>query len=54
MGVENYVATLALSPVTETDATFVEWSAEFDAAPEREDQLSRTSSATCSRPGSPP
>ena len=40
MGVENYVATLALSPVTETDATFVEWSAEFDAAPEREDQLS--------------
>ena len=35
MGVENYVATLTLSPVTETDATFVEWSAEFDAAPER-------------------
>lgn len=39
MGVENYVATLRLIPVTDGDQTFVEWSAEFDAAPEREDQL---------------
>jgi hypothetical protein len=39
MGVENYVATLRLIPVTETDHTFVEWSAEFDAAPDREDAL---------------
>ena len=39
MGVENYVATLRLIPVTDGDQTFAEWSAEFDAAPEREDQL---------------
>jgi hypothetical protein len=39
MGVENYVATLALSPVTESDGTFVEWTAEFDADAEREDEL---------------
>jgi len=39
MGVENYVATLRLIPVTETDHAFAEWSAEFDAAPEREDAL---------------
>lgn len=36
MGVENYRATLALTPVTATDETFAEWSAEFDAAPEAE------------------
>jgi hypothetical protein len=39
MGVENYVATLRLIPVTDGDATFAEWSAEFDAAVEREDAL---------------
>jgi hypothetical protein len=39
MGVENYVATLRLIPVTETDHAFAEWSAEFDAAPEREEAL---------------
>jgi hypothetical protein len=39
MGVENYLATLRLIPVTEGDHTFAEWSAEFDAAPEREDAL---------------
>jgi hypothetical protein len=39
MGVENYVATFRLIPVTETDQTFAEWTAEFDAAPEREDGL---------------
>ena len=39
MGVENYVATLRLFPVTDGDLTFAEWTAEFDAAPEREDQL---------------
>jgi len=39
MGVENYLATLRLIPVTESDHTFAEWSAEFDAAPEREDIL---------------
>ena len=39
MGVENYVATLRLTPVTDGDQTFVEWSAEFDCAPERETEL---------------
>lgn len=39
MGVENYVADFRLIPVTETDHTFAEWSAEFDAAPEKEDAL---------------
>ncbi len=36
MGVENYVATLRLTPITDGDRTFCEWTAEFDCAPERE------------------
>ena len=39
MGVENYVATLRLTPVTDGDQTFLEWTAEFDCAPEREADL---------------
>src|ERR1700722_17748029 len=39
MGVENYIATLRLIPVTDGDQTFVEWTAEFDAAPDREERL---------------
>ena len=39
MGVENYVATLRLTPVTDGDGTFVEWTAEFDCAPDREAEL---------------
>jgi Polyketide cyclase / dehydrase and lipid transport len=39
MGVENYLATLRLIPVTDGDHTFAEWSAEFDAAPDREEAL---------------
>ena len=39
MGVENYVATLKLTPITDGDRTFAEWSAEFDCAPEREAEL---------------
>ena len=39
MGVENYVATLRLTPVTDGDKTFLEWTAEFDCAPERETEL---------------
>jgi uncharacterized protein YndB with AHSA1/START domain len=31
--VENYVATLRLYPVTDTDQTFAEWEATFDEAP---------------------
>jgi len=39
MGVENYVATLRLTPVTDGDQTFLEWTAEFDCPPEREAEL---------------
>lgn len=39
MGVENYVATLRLIPVTDGARTFIEWSAEFDCPPEREAAL---------------
>ena len=39
MGVENYVATLRLIPVTESGHVFAEWSAEFEAAPDRENAL---------------
>ena len=39
MGVENYVATLRLTPVTDGDQTFAEWTAEFDCPPEREAEL---------------
>lgn len=41
MGVENYVATLKLTPVTDGSRTFAEWSAEFDCPPEREAELVR-------------
>ena len=39
MGVDNYVATLKLTPVTDGNRTFAEWWAEFDCAPERERAL---------------
>lgn len=39
MGVENYVATLKLSPITDGARTFAEWSAEFDCPPDREGEL---------------
>ena len=39
MGVINYVATLKLTPVTDGDHCFAQWSAEFDCAPGREREL---------------
>jgi hypothetical protein len=39
MGVENYVSTLKLTPITDGDRCFAEWSAEFDCAPERAQEL---------------
>jgi hypothetical protein len=39
MPLENYVATLRLTPITDGDRTFAEWSAEFDCAPEMEEEL---------------
>jgi hypothetical protein len=42
MGVENYVATLKLTPVTDGARTFAEWSAEFDCPESRERELVET------------
>ena len=42
MGVANYVATLKLSPITDGNRTFAEWSAEFDCAPDRAKELAQT------------
>ena len=39
MPLENYIATLRLTPITDGERTFAEWSAEFDCAPESEDDL---------------
>ena len=39
MGVENYVAVLKLTRITDGDRTFAEWWAEFDCAPGREQEL---------------
>lgn len=39
MGVADYVATLSLTPVTETNATFTEWTADFGCDPQREAAL---------------
>jgi hypothetical protein len=41
MGVTDYVATLKLTPVTDGNRTFAEWSAEFDCATGREAELTR-------------
>ncbi len=39
MGVEHYVATLKLTPVTDGNRSFAEWSAEFDCDEGREREL---------------
>lgn len=39
LGVTNYIATLKLTPVTDGDRTFAEWSAEFECEPGREAAL---------------
>jgi hypothetical protein len=39
MGVENYVATFRVTPVTDGKRSFLEWSAEFDCPPERAAEL---------------
>jgi len=39
MGVMDYVATLQLTPVTDGNRTFAEWSAEFECEPGREREL---------------
>jgi hypothetical protein len=39
MPLTDYIATLRLTPVTEGDRTFIEWSAEFSCDPANEDDL---------------
>ena len=39
MPLEDYIATLRLTPITEDDRTFIEWSAEFSCDPTNEDDL---------------
>ena len=39
MGVEDYVATLKLTAITDGDRTFAEWTAEFNCQPGREREL---------------
>jgi hypothetical protein len=42
MDVENYVATIKLTPVTDGNRTFAEWWAEFEPAPGRESELAES------------
>ena len=42
MGVENYTATLKLTPITDGNRTFAEWSAEFDTPPGQERKLAES------------
>ncbi|MGH6762705.1 MAG: SRPBCC family protein [Phyllobacterium sp.] len=39
MPLTNYVATLRLTPITDGERTFIEWTAEFDCEPEVADDL---------------
>ncbi len=39
MPLENYVATLRMTPISDGDRCFIEWSAEFDCSPENEEDL---------------
>jgi hypothetical protein len=39
MPLTNYVATIKLTPITDGNRTFGEWSAEFDCAPQEERKL---------------
>jgi len=39
MPVEDYIASLSLTPITDGNRTFAEWQADFDCAPEREAAL---------------
>ncbi|MCX8505248.1 MAG: SRPBCC family protein [Alphaproteobacteria bacterium] len=41
LGLENYVASLRLCPITQNNQTFAEWTAEFTTAPGREIQLAQ-------------
>ena len=40
--VDDYISSLSLTPITDGNRTFAEWSAEFDCAPARERELSQS------------
>jgi len=42
MGVETYIATLKLTPITDRNRCFAEWSAEFDCSKAKERELIQT------------
>lgn len=42
MGVEDYIAVLSLIPVTDGNATFAQWQADFECSPAREQELITT------------
>ena len=42
MGLDDHVATMRLFPVTEGNRCFIEWTAEFDCAPEKDAELAET------------
>ena len=52
VGVRNYIATLKLTPVTDGNRTFAEWTAEFDCDPDEAQALAETSAMACSRAAS--
>ena len=53
MGVRNYIATLKLTPVTDGNRTFAEWTAEFDCdARARPRRWPMASAMACSRAAS--
>jgi Polyketide cyclase / dehydrase and lipid transport len=39
MPLTGYVATVRLTPITDQERTFIEWSAEFDCTPDKEQEL---------------
>lgn len=51
MGVENYIATLKLTPITDGERTFAEWTAEFDCAPARAAELAQSIGQGVFQPG---
>ena len=50
-GVENYVSTIHVLPVTDTNHTFVEWSVTFDCAPDKIDHWEGFYANQVFRPG---
>ena len=51
MPITDYVATLRLTPVTDGDICFAQWSAEFECAPDDEGELKKRLSADVFKAG---